>query len=139
MNNDSIAETPSWQEMLPVLRQLSAELDGGIRALAHEDLNKFEKHVAAQGKICDLLLQTSLFTAPASGTKPTALAISAKKAPAAVQQIAANIDHQRRVFNSLLARGKRFVEIMLAFQRSHQGYSAKGPLPLEGNTWSSEV
>jgi hypothetical protein len=139
MNNNSIAETPSWQEVLPVLRQLSAELDGGIRALAHEDLDQFEKHVAAQGKICDLLLQTNLF-APSNATpKRAAIVISTRKTPAAVHEIAAHIDHQTRVFQSLLTRGKRFVEIMLAFQQSYRGYSAKGPLPLEGNTWSSEV
>ena len=140
MKRNSIAEpSPAWQTVLPVLRELSAELDAGIRALAREDLNEFEKHVAAQEKICDLLLATKLFTDPAGARFRSPSAMPAEQAARAAQETAKTLDHQKRVFAALIARARRYGEILLAAHRSHRGYTASGPLPLEGQTWSREV
>jgi hypothetical protein len=129
-------ETP-WQITLPVLRQLSAELKAGTGALARQDLKDFEKHVAAQGELCDILQATSFFSNKSDKSQTPRLAFTR---PSNVEwEAVQELDHQRRVYAALLRRAKAFVEILLTFQHSSSGYSADGRLPLNRSTWSSEV
>ncbi|HUM04080.1 MAG TPA: hypothetical protein VLT90_01385 [Terriglobales bacterium] len=128
-NVHNSGQTP-WHLVLPVLRQLSSELDAGARALARQDLKEFERHVALQGELCALLADAGLFPTESRAVRP---------APAPVQQIAHEIRQQKRVYASLLGRAERFVQVLLTFHQSSRGYSAKGRAPLEIVTWSSEV
>jgi hypothetical protein len=149
MNEEPIAEdAPHWTATLPTLRRLSSEIDAGIRALAREDLAEFEKRVAAQGEICDLLIQTKLFTVPpgypAQARRLPANASSPSqpdKSPATtiLKDVVRDLAQQSRLYSALLRRAKRYTHILLSVYRSRLGYLADGSVPTEGTTWSSEV
>ena len=115
------AGTP-WHVVLPVLRKLSAEIAAGNAALARQDLKAFEKHVAAQDEICDLLQQRGVLAAPASG-----------------RDFILQLDRQKRVYEALLRRARNFAQVLLTLHQSRGGYTADGSLPLSGSTWSSEA
>jgi hypothetical protein len=117
-------QTP-WQLALPVLRKLSAELDAGIAALARRDLKTFEKHVAAQQELCDVLLETGIVFSP----------VTTRIEREALQ----SLDHQKRVYSALLRRERTFSQVLLTLHQSRNGYSPDGMLASTGSTWSSEA
>jgi hypothetical protein len=131
-----------WAATLPVLRQLSSEIAAGNRALARDDYKGFEKSVATQGELCNLLIQTKLFTVPASD-EGAAGRVPAKPAkspvPEAIQRVLGDLAQQKRLYCALLERAKRYTRILLSVCRSQRGYLPDGSVPVEGSTWSSEV
>ncbi|MBI3476206.1 MAG: hypothetical protein HY010_10765 [Acidobacteria bacterium] len=120
--NDKNGLELAWQISLPVLRKLSAELDASNGALARQDLQSFEKHVAAQEEICNLLLEAGV--------------LSTSSVP--VRQALQRLDHQKRVYSALLRRARTWVQVLLTIHQSRAGYSEDGSL-LSGSTWSSEA
>jgi len=135
--NRNNEHTPQGRLALPLLLRLSAELDGGIRALARHDLQEFEKSVVAQSEICERLLNTDLFTS--HGNQQSATPSPGSVSNCAVAEIGKQIEDQKRVYAALIRRSQRFVHTMLALHQSCRGYSAGGSVPLEASTWSGEV
>jgi hypothetical protein len=149
MNDKHIADdTAHWAATLPVLRQLSSELDAGIRALARDDFKEFEKHVATQGELCDLLIQTKLFTVPdtyePAANRSLAMFPSPVKSvtasfPAAFHRLVSDLAEKNRLYSALLERAKRYTRILLTLYHSRHGYMPDGSPNLYNRTWSSEV
>lgn len=136
MNQKHIAEeTQDWEITLPVLRRLSAELDAGTMALARNDLKNFEKHVAEQGKLCDLLVEANLISDPGCAQSMP----RSSESPAAVKELQRGLDHKKRVYAAMIERVQRFVRIMLAVHQSRRGYTFEEGVPLDSSTWSSKV
>lgn len=131
MDNRNSTEPTSWQFALPVLVRLTSELEAASEALVRHDLKEFERLVARQGDLCELLQRTGLF-----GDRHEVRQVPV---PAAAREVMHAIRAQNRIYAALHRRTERFVQAVLAFHQSARGYTPKGRVPLEASTWSSEA
>jgi hypothetical protein len=150
MSTDLHDDTKAWGESLAALRSLSAEVNAGLLALAENDIQQFETHIAAQQKICDSLRGSRFLDA----AKLRALAADLRKAATTLPEspnplltpaermleIQGRLAQLNRVYATVVVRAQKIFDVLLSLHRgTRQGYSRDGKMIIDDHTWSCEA
>jgi len=117
---------PRSLDCLRLVRELSAEMNAALAALAGNDLQRFESSVAAQERLCE----TVRGLLSVGNLQPTVQLAAAGR----------ELRLQNRVYVAALTRAAQFGAALLSlYQGSSRGYSRDGRLASTRHTWSCEV